>query len=87
MKFLGIKVFNTNVLSDYDLIKASVNAAKEKVFDYVELFVLPDSYEDTYLKLAELLQGVPVIIHAPHSSEGMDTGNQEAFENNCRLWC
>ena len=85
MKLLGIKIFSTNVLSNYDIVKESIETVRNKIFDYVELFARPDSYEDTHKKLAELLQGIKVIIHAPHSVQGMDTGNPEAFENNCRL--
>ena len=85
MKLLGVKVFSTNILTSADLVKASIEAAKNKIFDYVELFAVPDSYEETHQKLAELLQGVAVIVHAPHSSQGMDTGNKDAFEKNCRL--
>jgi len=60
----------------------------QKLFDegyykFIELFVLPGSY-DNYIKLWKDLN-IPIIIHAPHYREGMNLADKTKKENNTKL--
>ena len=85
MKKLGIKVYTKDFITKKDFIEAGIEAVRNKLFDYVELFARPDSYDETNQVIANLLKGVEVIIHAPHATYGMDVGNKGMFEQNCKL--
>ena len=67
MKF-GLKLWSINT----DLIDQAVHLIDEKVFDYIELMVLPDS------EIKPFLIGVPYIIHIPHEKFGVNIGDPEA---------
>lgn len=65
MQKLGLKLWSTNVA----YIKPAVELYERKIFDYVELFVVPDSI--TYLnKWKEI--NLPMVLHAPHSNTGFN---------------
>jgi len=64
MKF-GLKLWSTNT----DLIDQAVHLIDEKVFDYIELFVVPDS------TITPFLIDVPYIIHIPHEKFGVNPGD------------
>lgn len=63
MKF-GLKLWSINT----DLIDEAVRLIDEKVFDYIELFVIPDS------EITPFLIDVPYIIHIPHEKFGVNIG-------------
>jgi len=64
MKF-GLKLWSTNT----DLIDQAVHLIDEKIFDYIELFVIPDS------TITPFLIDIPYIIHIPHEKFGVNPGN------------
>ena len=69
MKF-GLKLWSINT----DLIDQAVHLIDEKVFDYIELFVVPDS------EIKPFLIDVPYIIHIPHEKFGVNLGDPTAKE-------
>ena len=69
MKF-GLKLWSINT----DLIDQAVHLIDEKVFDYIELMVIPDS------EIKPFLIDVPYIIHIPHEKFGVNIGDPEAKE-------
>ncbi|MBQ8465870.1 MAG: TIM barrel protein [Alphaproteobacteria bacterium] len=83
MKKFGVKLWSRDFAKNPEFANQSVAAVKEGYFDYIELFVLPDSYNEFYQKIADEFKGIKVLIHAPHSVFGLDTGNEERFAQNC----
>lgn len=71
MKF-GLKLWSINT----DLINQAVHLIDEKVFDYIELFVVPDS------DIKPFLIDVPYIIHIPHHRFGVNIGEDTIREYN-----
>ena len=69
MKF-GLKLWSINT----DLIDQAVHLIHEKVFDYIELMVIPDS------EITPFLVDVPYIIHVPHEKFGVNIGDPAAKE-------
>ena len=64
MKF-GLKLWSINT----DLIDQAVHLIDEKIFDYIELMVIPDS------EINPFLMDVPYIIHIPHEKFGVNIGD------------
>jgi len=73
MKF-GLKLWSINT----DLIAQAVHLIDEKVFDYIELMVIPDS------EIKPFLIDVPYIIHIPHEKFGVNIGDPAAKEYSLR---
>ena len=71
MKY-GLKLWSINT----DLIDQAVHLIDEKVFDYIELFVIPDS------DIKPFLIDVPYIIHIPHHRFGVNIGDATIKEYN-----
>jgi len=69
MKF-GLKLWSLNT----DLIDQAVHLIDEKVFDYIELMVIPNS------EIKPFLIDVPYIIHIPHEKFGVNIGDPAARE-------
>ncbi len=71
MKF-GLKLWSINA----DLIGQAIRLIDEKVFDYIELFVVPDS------EIKPFLIDVPYTIHIPHNRFGVNIGDTIIKEYN-----
>lgn len=84
MRKFGVKLWSDDVVVHADFAVQCVEGIRNGDFDYLELFALPDSYEKTSEQWKKLLNGIEVIVHAPHSRFGLDTGNAEAYEDNVR---
>lgn len=84
MRQFGLKLWSEDFSANPSFTTLSVDAVREGKFDYIELFALPDTYEENHQLIARLLKGIKVIIHAPHSRQGVDTGNRKLFEQNCK---
>ena len=69
MKF-GLKLWSTNT----NLINQAVHLIDEKVFDYIELMVIPNS------EIKPFLIDIPYIIHIPHEKFGVNIGDPAAKE-------
>lgn len=57
-------------------------ALKDGKFDYLELFALPDTFEETQAAVKAAFGGVLAVIHAPHAVQKLDISNPEEFESN-----
>ena len=77
MKY-GLKLWSTN---DF-YINEAVKLYKNKVYDYIELFVVPNSLK--YLILWEKLT-IPFILHAPHSYTGFNPSLEKYEGDNLKL--
>ena len=69
MKF-GLKLWSTNT----NLIDQAVHLIDEKVFDYIELMVIP------YSEIKPFLIDVPYIIHIPHEKFRVNIGDPAVKE-------
>jgi len=69
MKF-GLKLWSINT----DLINQAVHLIDEKVFDYIELMVIPNS------EIKPFVIDVPYIIHIPHEKFRVNIGDPTAKE-------
>ena len=74
MKF-GLKLWSINT----DLIDQAIHLIDEKVFDYIELMVMPDS------EIKPFMIDVPYIIHIPHEKFGVDIGDPAVKEYSLRM--
>ena len=74
MKF-GLKLWSINT----NLIDQAVHLIDEKVFDYIELMVIPDS------EIKPFLIDVPYIIHIPHEKFGVNIGDPAAKEYSLQM--
>jgi deoxyribonuclease-4 len=66
----GLKLWSINT----NLIDQAVHLIDEKIFDYIELMVIPDS------EIKPFLIDVPYIIHIPHEKFGVNIGDPAAKE-------
>ncbi|TFH40317.1 MAG: hypothetical protein E4G94_09785 [ANME-2 cluster archaeon] len=67
MKF-GLKLWSINT----NLIDPAVRLIDEKIFDYIELMVIPNS------EIKPFLMDIPYIIHIPHEKFGVNIGDPAA---------
>lgn len=68
----GLKLWSTNK----DLVNKAKQLIDEKIFDYIELFVVPDT------PISPFLMDVPYIIHIPHHKFGVNIGEASIKEYN-----
>lgn len=68
----GLKLWSSNT----NLINQAVQLIDEKIFDYIELFVIPDT------SISPFLIDVPYIIHIPHHKFGVNIGEPSKKEYN-----
>ncbi|MBU4184703.1 MAG: sugar phosphate isomerase/epimerase [Proteobacteria bacterium] len=73
---IGLKLYSTNVA----LIPDALRLKKEGFFDYIELYIVPGTYEETIDAWKDL--GVPYVIHAPHSFHGVNLAQADKWETN-----
>ena len=77
---LGLKLWSVNTDFYYEEAK---KIYKEGVFDYVELYVVPNTL-DTLPKWKEL--EIPFIIHAPHFDSGANLADRNNEEKNYKIY-
>jgi len=82
MKKFGIKLWSKDFIKNKDFATQSINAVKDGYFDYVELFALPNSYDNLHNIVKSEMKNIQTIIHAPHSCFDLDTGNSELLRQN-----
>ena len=75
----GLKLWSTN--NNY--IEEAIKLYKNSTYDYIELYVIPDSYEN-YIKVWQELN-IPFIIHAPHFRDGLNLAEKNKFYKNMEL--
>jgi endonuclease IV len=83
MKNFGLKLWSKDCANNIELVTHAEKALKEGVFDFLELFPLPDSFNDTKDIIKSRFNGIKTVIHAPHNGQGLNTADKNEFENNC----
>ncbi len=63
---IGLKLWSTNIQYTNQII----NLYDSGTFDYIELFTVPKTYKDTISVWQKF--SIPFVIHAPHTSFGMN---------------
>jgi deoxyribonuclease IV len=76
---IGLKLWSTNKNYIEDVKKLFT----EKLFDYIELYTVPNSYNE-HIDLWKNIE-IPFIIHAPHFREGMNLAKKENYAQNTKL--
>lgn len=77
---IGLKLWSINTDCYYD---EAIRLYKDGVFDYIELYVVPDSL-DTIKKWKKL--NIPFIIHCPHFAHGFNMAKVEKKESNLKIY-
>jgi len=80
MYYKGLKLHSINTDSYY---KEAQKLYKQHIFDYIELFVVPNSLEK--LKIWKQFN-VPYIIHAPYFSYGFNLADFDNYNNNVKIY-
>ncbi|OGL47549.1 MAG: hypothetical protein A2W05_03300 [Candidatus Schekmanbacteria bacterium RBG_16_38_10] len=75
---IGLKLYSTNV----GLIPEALELKKRELLEYIELYVIPGSYETTIDKWRSL--DIPYVIHAPHSYHGINFAQADKWETNSK---
>lgn len=77
---LGLKLWSINTDYYYD---EAIRLYNDGVFDYVELYVVPDTLDrlDKWKKL-----DIPFIIHAPHYAHELNLADPNKFEYNQKIY-
>jgi sugar phosphate isomerase/epimerase len=76
----GLKIWSTN-RNYVDDAKRFFDAG---LYQYIELFAVPDSFDST-INIWKGLEKIPFVIHAAHSSVGFNLARSECFERNMKL--
>lgn len=76
---LGLKLWSTNK----NYIKDAQKLYDQGLYNYIELFTVPDSYRD-YINIWKSLE-IPYVIHAPHFFKGLNLAKRENLEKNIIL--
>lgn len=78
----GLKLWSKDFIKNKAFVQSAEAALKDGKFDYLELFALPDTFEETQAAVKAAFGGVLAVIHAPHAVQKLDISNPEEFENN-----
>jgi len=73
---IGLKLYSP----DTDLIPDSARLLKKAFLDYIELYIIPGSFENTIAKWKGF--ECPYVIHAPHSIHGINLARADMRETN-----
>ncbi|MDO9096836.1 MAG: TIM barrel protein [Candidatus Methanoperedens sp.] len=71
----GLKLWSTNT----DLVNQAIQLIDDKIFDYIELFVVPATH------ISPFLVDVPYIIHIPHHKFGVNIGEASKKKYNLQM--
>lgn len=75
----GLKLWSTNNF----YIKEAERLYKDNIYQYIELYTVPNSYKD-FIGLWKYLD-IPYIIHAPHSLGGLNISKKEKRKENLKI--
>ena len=81
MNKLGLKVWSIN--ENYAKIVEDVY--NQEQFDFIELYALPDTYNETINYWTPLKKNITFKIHAPHFMHGVNFSNKDNYNNNFKL--
>jgi deoxyribonuclease IV len=80
----GLKLWSINE----NYIDSAKELYKEGIYQYIELYVVPESYNhysDIWIKLKKE-ENISFIIHAPHFGHGMNLAKKEFYEDNMQMY-
>jgi endonuclease IV len=80
MRQFGICLETSDFLKKPDFVDQILGIVKDGIYDFVQLIVFSDSYDDTHAIIREKMQNIRTVIHAPFYD--IDTGNRDLLENN-----
>jgi deoxyribonuclease-4 len=84
MKQIGLKLWSINE----DYVDEALKLYAEGYFNYIELYVVPHSYQkhiSLWRNLREKHQ-IPFIVHAPHFANGFNLAKKEYFNSNVNMY-
>lgn len=76
----GLKLWSNNE----KYISEAEKLYKEKMYDYIELYTIPGTY-DKYIKIWRNLN-IPFIIHCAHTTHGFNLAIKNKFQNNLKIF-
>lgn len=79
MPKIGLKLWSTNA----NYLLPALELYQKGVYDYIELYSVPDSYNDN-IHLWRYLK-IPFVIHAPHFKDGVNLSSEGAKEINKKI--
>ena len=79
MFHFGLKLWSINKI----YIEEAEKLYEEKLYDYIELYTVPNSYEEFGVMWSKL--NIPYIIHAPHFLGGLNLSRKESKEKNMKM--
>jgi endonuclease IV len=82
VKKFGICLETVNFFKKPDFVDQILKIIRDEIYDFVQLIVFSDSYDDTHAIIQEKMQGIRSVIHAPFYD--IDTGNSDLLESNLR---
>lgn len=77
---IGLKLWST----DTSFIPEAAELRIKKIFDYIELYVVPYSYDSTASLWKET--GIDFVIHAPHTAHGVNLANDNLRKSNLKIY-
>lgn len=77
---IGLKLWST----DSGIIPEAINFYRQGVFDYVELYVVPRTYNPEIYKWLDFPGNI--IIHCPHAGNGFNLADLNSRGNNLRIF-
>jgi endonuclease IV len=80
MRQFGICLETGDFLKKPDFVDQILKIVRDGIYDFVQLIVFSDSYNDTHTIIRGKMQNIRTVIHAPFYD--IDTGNRDLPENN-----
>lgn len=77
---IGLKLWSTESL----IIPDVVNSYRQELFDYIELYVVPETYNSEIDKWVDFPGNI--IIHCPHVGNGFNLADLNLRGSNCRIF-
>lgn len=79
MRKVGLKLWSVNE----KYLKPAVDLFNAGIYDYIELYAVPSSYDAFYSKWLALQEsGIPFLIHAPHFAHGLNLALKDKAGSN-----
>jgi endonuclease IV len=82
MREYGICLESIDFSKKPDFVDRVLKIVKDGIFDFVQLIVIPNSYDDNHAIVEEKMKDIRTVIHAPYRPQEIDVGNKDAFESN-----
>ncbi len=82
MRKLGLKLWTTDFVKNGSLLNDAEKNIKEGIFDYLELYALPFSFDEAKSSVLSRFKGEKVVIHAPHNCHGVNIADKNECKNN-----